>query len=66
MKMRIEVYQRNGGNPHVVLLGQATGDSDGVDPDIFTRYVEIWRAFNGNQTLEAATAASQAPGQSPA
>jgi hypothetical protein len=65
MKMRIEVYQRNGGNPHVVLLGQATGNSDRVDPDIFTRYVEVWRAFNGAHGPEAA-AESEAPSQSPA
>ena len=45
MKMRIEVYQRQGGNVHVVLQGQATDNSAAVDPEVFDRYVEVWRAF---------------------
>jgi hypothetical protein len=45
MKMKIEVYQRRGGNIHVVLSGRATADGSGVDPDVFARYVAVWRAF---------------------
>ncbi len=45
MKMQIEVYQRRGGNVHVLLTGQATADGSGVDPDVFARYVAVWRAF---------------------
>ena len=45
MKMHIEVYQRRGGNVHVVLSGRVTADGSGADPDIFARYLAVWRAF---------------------
>jgi hypothetical protein len=45
MKMQIEVYQRRGGNVHVVLSGRATADGFGADPDIFARYLAVWQAF---------------------
>ena len=49
MKMRIEVYQRRGGNVHVVLQGQAT-DNSAADPAVFDRYLEVWRAFAGSES----------------
>jgi len=49
MKMRIEVYQRRGGNVHVVLSGRAAADGAGADPDVFTRYLAVWRAFAQTQ-----------------
>lgn len=43
--MQIEVYQRRGGNVHVVLTGEATADGSGADPDVFARYLAVWTAF---------------------
>jgi hypothetical protein len=68
MKMRIEVYQRCGGNVRVVLHGQNTGDAAAGDPGVFARYLEIWRAFSGAQNPQLTVAAtdSQSGLRSPA
>jgi len=53
MKMQIEVYQLRGGNVHVVLRGRAAPGGPAADPDIFDRYVTVWRAFAQAQAPES-------------
>jgi hypothetical protein len=51
MKLRIEIDKRYGRNVHVLLRGVA-GDSTGCDDsEIFTRYVEVCKAFGEGQYL---------------
>ncbi len=64
MKMRIEVYQRCGGNVRVVLHGQNTGDAAAGDPGVFARYLEIWRAFSASQAPRPAVGLGSSPAAS--
>jgi len=47
MKLQIEIYQRRGGNVHVVLRGRAGGEANFGDPDVFARYIEVCQGFTG-------------------
>ena len=45
MKTQIEIYQRRGGNVHVVLRGRAGDGACPDEPDVFARYLEVCQAF---------------------
>jgi len=65
MKLQIDIYQRRGGNMHVILRGRAGSEASSGDSDAFARYIKICQEFTRRHTplTEVLVAPSRAEGE---